>query len=205
MEAEFGNHIGLARIGVVALVYFVTIFIGHWCIAPVMEKLNRDKNPFRKQGTKIEEAYARKQSGILGIIERALYLTAFLAGWIGFIGIWITLKTVVKWKQWNEENGRVFFNNFLIGSGLNLLYSFCGFLMIQYATSPHQFKFFPLNIIVWLLVLSAPYIITCVINCCCLNSLVSPDNSNIMPSGKSEIFQEKTEMVIKSETTKISN
>ncbi len=73
---------------------------------------------------------------IVGHIERVLYFFAIYSGFTEFIAVWLALKVAGKWARWetgttdNDEEkrdiGRVFYNTFLIGSGLSLGYAFVG-------------------------------------------------------------------------------
>lgn len=73
---------------------------------------------------------------IVGHIERGLYFFAILLGFEEFIAAWLVLKVAGKWVRWeqgtktnNEEKediGRVFYNTFLIGSGLSVGFAFVG-------------------------------------------------------------------------------
>lgn len=64
----------------------------------------------------------------VGIVERILYTSSFLVGQSGFVAVWFGLKGISGWKRW-EEN-RKLFQVFLIGSGLSLMYSYVGYLVI---------------------------------------------------------------------------
>ena len=67
-------------------------------------------------------------SAVLGAVEGALYLGAFLYGKPEFIALWLGLKTVVKWRHWEYDVpvgkptrwilGRNAYNLFLVGNGL---------------------------------------------------------------------------------------
>ncbi len=61
----------------------------------------------------------------LGIIERILYTTVLIMGYWQWIGLWLTLKTVVKWDYWKDKN-RDYYNIFLIGNGLSVFFGFLG-------------------------------------------------------------------------------
>jgi hypothetical protein len=55
-----------------------------------------------------------------------------------FIGVWLALKVAGQWKRWSEGvrvgerevDARVFYNIFLIGSGLSIAYSIVGAQLI---------------------------------------------------------------------------
>ena len=167
----------------IIIVYLIVIFLGHLCLTKLMKKLNYDENPFYQlnQINVIDihkkEIFSQKQSGLLGIVERALYLIAFQFGWLAFIGLWLSFKTVVKWSRWNEKDGRIFFNNFLIGNGFNLVYAFSGFQAIHYVkflylSKIHHHSNLCLQlIIIWLIFLLLPYLLTFLINCFCFRKL----------------------------------
>ncbi len=66
------------------------------------------------------------QVGILGAIERFLYLTSILVGKPEFIAVWLTLKTVyTSWARKKTEY-RGYYNNFIIGNGLSIIFSVSG-------------------------------------------------------------------------------
>ena len=74
-----------------------------------------------------------KKPGILtlpmGIVERVLYTTAFLANAPTLVGFWIALKVATKWGMWTKENRRGPYNIFLIGTALSLLLSYLGAIL----------------------------------------------------------------------------
>ena len=64
---------------------------------------------------------------IVGIVERFLYVSAFLVDEPTFVIAWLALKVAGQWGRWTEkENGRNVFSIFLIGSGLSVAYGFAG-------------------------------------------------------------------------------
>ena len=81
--------------------------------------------------------------GIVGYVERLLYIIAFSMGQPIFIGIWLTLKTAARWEEWTKPDpekipGRATYNVFLVGSGLSILYAFIGWQLI-YLGSEHEY------------------------------------------------------------------
>jgi hypothetical protein len=77
---------------------------------------------------------------LIGVIERTLYVASLQMGKPEFIGVWLALKVAGQWKRWetsgsiagNIVEGRVFYNIFLIGSGLSVAYAVGGAKMIEY-------------------------------------------------------------------------
>jgi hypothetical protein len=74
---------------------------------------------------------------LVGLVERPLYVAAFLANEPAFVGIWLGLKVAGGWKGWQEDiqpndhtkkkiPGRTIFNVMLIGSALSLAYGWVG-------------------------------------------------------------------------------
>ena len=74
-----------------------------------------------------------KYSHILGMLERALYLFAWVLGYPNFIVVWLGFKVASKWKLWAGEygkeeekgnfDGRARFQIFLIGNAMTLLWT----------------------------------------------------------------------------------
>ena len=112
------------------IVYFYGIFIGHYFINGTIKFL-WDEKPQDTSNPKYKEPYYIVQSSILGMVERSLYILTLNFIGYPFIVLWITLKTVSNWDVWKTEYGRGFFNIFLIGNGLSLLFSFCSYLVIK--------------------------------------------------------------------------
>jgi hypothetical protein len=68
-------------------------------------------------------------SWLVGLVERALYMTAFMVGAWQWAGAWLALKAVVRWRAVSDahsEAGTGADNIWLIGSGLSLLIAFLG-------------------------------------------------------------------------------
>ncbi len=129
---------------IVGLVY--GLLIAHFLISCLVNKFydfnKMDENGKINTRSPKRDKLARIQSATLGAIERCLYLIALLFGQIGFIPIWISLKTAVLWSKWRAKEGRRSFNNFLIGNGLNLFFSFVSFAMIHLSIHIEKTKSF---------------------------------------------------------------
>ena len=139
-------------------------FIYHYPIEGITNKLYEIMRRKKYQ-------YGKMQASILGIIERFLYLISFLLDFPEFIGIWFTLKMVVKWKSWSTVEGRQLFNNFLIGNGISILFSIC-------ALQIYRSTFIENNCESWILMvfyLSIPFLLFISIKLLFLNKL---NNSN---------------------------
>jgi len=65
----------------------------------------------------------------LGIVERFLYMVAFIYGIYAWVLVWLTLKTAIKYQRWEKGDKRGAYNAFLIGSGLNILFGVIGALI----------------------------------------------------------------------------
>lgn len=146
-----------------SIVFLVVIFLGHCSIKGLMVQLHI-KNPYGIKPNENEKEYALMQSGVLGIFERPFFLACFFEGWFIVIGFWLTLKSIVLWKKWEEKNGRVFFNNFLIGNCINLIYSVFGFFALHFLKPIDSFKQINVNqIIIFIFLLFFPYIVTWIV------------------------------------------
>jgi hypothetical protein len=82
---------------------------------------------------------------LVGVLERILYVSAWLFGAVEFIGIWLALKVAGGWKAWSEGRdlpgdkpnkkvtvpGRYILNVFLLGNGLSIMGALAGVLLIE--------------------------------------------------------------------------
>jgi len=72
--------------------------------------------------------------GLVGLVERALYVTALLLGMPAFVLVWLALKLVADWRierHWGESPQLVH-GVFFVGSGLSLLYAAAGWLIVRF-------------------------------------------------------------------------
>ena len=78
---------------------------------------------------------------VVGTIERALYVAAFLADEPTFVGIWLGLKVAGGWDRWSKNSplkdgrkvaGRSIFNIMLIGSAVSVAWSWVAASMIRF-------------------------------------------------------------------------
>ncbi len=118
--------------------YFYSIVIGALIIYPIThlmwETLRIQSGQEASDGSLHPNEW---QTIIIGIIERALYLTSITIGRPEFIALWLTLKTVSQSKRWSKDDvGRAVYNNFLVGNGLSILFSFVGAGFIYWTTGP---------------------------------------------------------------------
>lgn len=60
----------------------------------------------------------------LGIVERSVYVTAFLLNAVVFVLAWLVFKAVSKWRDWSNHRG--LFNGFAIGTVLSLFFGVGG-------------------------------------------------------------------------------
>lgn len=127
--------------------YFFAVIIGHFFIDIVVDKL------WRLSGwkDKSDELTRPKnwQSGIVGVVERTLIVSAFLVGWPQFIALWFALRIGGSYRDWSEGRkdyaghkkieGPAIFNIFLIGTGLSLGYAFVGLKIIELLKNSNVF------------------------------------------------------------------
>ena len=85
-----------------------------------------DPQKIEKLNLKIPDPYFRWTSFLVGILERIIYTTSVLTGLLSFIPVWLALKAISQWINWEIENGRAMFNIFLIGTGLSIFYGTFG-------------------------------------------------------------------------------
>ena len=81
---------------------------------------------------------------ILGILERVLYMAAFLYGKGEVVGLWFVLRSAGGWSRWADGfkdpqdgkkhvPGRTIFNTFCIGFATSLLFALGCYLCLQWA------------------------------------------------------------------------
>lgn len=120
--------------------YAWAIVVGHVVVSRVVGKM-WDWLPINKQDrNRLRPKELTWHAGVVGMLERALYVTALVMGQGSFIGIWLALKVAGQWKGWtatgNEDkdgggpSGRAVYNIFLIGTALSLLYAVVGYGLI---------------------------------------------------------------------------
>lgn len=106
--------------------YFFGIFIAHFFISYIINQLWE-----LIQNNQRESSWL---PGIVGWIERVLFIIAIQNSAYGFIGIWLALKVAAQWKKWKdkEQNGRIAYNIFIIGSGLSVIFAIVGAKLIDW-------------------------------------------------------------------------
>jgi len=139
----------------IAIGYSFAVVVGHFAIQRVVDSLWRAIGWMPSAYDERPEYY---QPRLVGIIERTLYVASLQMGEPEFIGVWLALKVAGQWKRWGEEatiagrkvEGRVFYNIFLIGSGLSVAYAVGGAQMIGYFQRSRllYFAILPLAILV---------------------------------------------------------
>ncbi len=116
----------------------------------------------------------------LGMVERALYIASIQLGFVYVIAVWLALKGVGEWRDWDTRDqkgqepdtesttkptrdrvpGRAIFNNFLIGSGLSLAYAIAAAVMLKHWPSAPAFwapgAVLAGNVLLWIFVVVAP-------------------------------------------------
>jgi len=107
----------------------------------------------------IERPYAYT-AVIVGSVERTLYFFAILLGFGEFVAVWLALKVAGKWARWEKDEkkdgkyGRVFYNIFLVGSGISLGFAFSGVNLVYLLDEESSIWWLaPIAIIVGLVIL----------------------------------------------------
>jgi len=79
--------------------------------------------------------------GLVGLVERCLFLLALSVGQPAFLGLWLTLKVAAQWKHWNDPEvevgeatvpGRAIFQVFLLGNALSIYFAFAAFWVMSW-------------------------------------------------------------------------
>lgn len=113
-----------------------SVVVGDFLIHRIVNKLWHPTR-WREDPTVRPFAYTPR---LVGIVERNLYYFAFIMGYPEFIPIWLALKVAGQWGRWEEDfplgkdrlPGRIFYNFFLIGTGLSIAYAVVGAVIKKY-------------------------------------------------------------------------
>lgn len=117
--------------------------------------------------TEVADNNRRRDLGCwVGIIERVLFVSAFLIEEPEFIGVWLALKVAGGWQAWGEDRkvywvngqtknyvtvlGRHVFNIFLIGNGLSVLNSLVGARLVLWLTQCQMGKVYTISVLTFL-------------------------------------------------------
>lgn len=114
----------LKTLGYISIGVIYTLALGHFAIKYTIDQLWVIAAQHRPDNWRI-------LTSLQGIVERALYMSAWILDKPEFIGFWIALKVASNWKKWSEKLG---FDVFLIGTALTVGYSFVGVKLIDYLT-----------------------------------------------------------------------
>ena len=86
------------------------------------------------------------RAGVVGLVERTLYTTAFLLAFPEFIAVWLALKVAGQWERWKQDwsskgrsdelkakkdTSRAMYSGYLLGNALSIAFGVTGALMIQ--------------------------------------------------------------------------
>jgi hypothetical protein len=116
----------------VASGYFFAVIVGHVFIKWLVEYLWRLEYG---QVPQREQRPSPHLPPLVGFVERTLYVAALQFSQAEFIAVWLALKVAGQWKRWEEGHGevsgRVFFNIFLVGSGLSIAFAVAGARLID--------------------------------------------------------------------------
>jgi hypothetical protein len=120
--------------------YLFAIFVGHvwprWPLSdPLWERFGR-----KRDDADVNPEHDSLVGRVVGLVERPLYVAAFVAGEPTFVGIWLGIKVAGGWKYWAEPwdipngpkvSGRSTFNIMLIGSAVSVAYAWVGADLIR--------------------------------------------------------------------------
>ncbi len=125
--------------------YAIAIVLGHILVKPTVDAMW--VAVYGKETLKRLKSKNRWLTGVLGCVERTLYVACISAGHAGFIAVWLGLKLVGNWRFLGQSNpkdtadpsvpGTVDLNLLLVGSALSLAYGALGAQLIEW-TSQHE-------------------------------------------------------------------
>jgi hypothetical protein len=100
---------------------FIAVFGGAFIQWAIIEKAiwgrhaKKHKMPRKENGS---------LSWLVGMLERVVYVICLVGAAREWIAVWLTLKTIVKWKGWKEDART--FNIYLIGNIISIILSLLG-------------------------------------------------------------------------------
>ena len=129
--------------------FFYSAVVGHIFIYLLSKQLHSsvraDPNLSANVNPKVLEFNKKwsRHPQMVGFLERILFTAAILEGRLEFIGFWVILKSVARWKIWADTNqvgsdwamglhGRLVFNIFLICTAFSIAYAFVGAKIIEW-------------------------------------------------------------------------
>jgi hypothetical protein len=108
--------------------FLYAVVLGHFCVYYIARRLNdliRTNISYTSWWRLTPYA-----STLLGILERSVYLVAFLTDNIIVVGFWLGLKLAAGIKRWDSEGGRTAFNVWLIGNLVSIIFALIASLAI---------------------------------------------------------------------------
>jgi hypothetical protein len=119
--------------------YLFSVVVGHFLVYKLIEALWMNLG-WKAGGEKDALRPVPEHPAMVGLLERALYTSAWQLGKPEFIGLWLAVKVVGNWKGWSVDaepggrrlSGRSIFNLFLIGNGFSIAYGVVGALLIKW-------------------------------------------------------------------------
>lgn len=123
------------------VVAYLLVILAHYPMKGISDRLwgvvgldKRNRRQFRPQVW---------TAGVLGVVERPLYLAALQALKPQFIGVWLAFKAAGTWQTWTQGielsnrpvkkiEGGTILARFLIGNGLSIACSAVAWKIIQY-------------------------------------------------------------------------
>ena len=107
--------------------FVFSVLVGHLTISIAMNEI------WRAVGVDPRTRPLKWMPAALGLLERALFTAAILVGQAGFIGVWLGVKTVARYRSWGDHlaettsvSEREIFSVFLLGQGLSIGFAAAG-------------------------------------------------------------------------------
>jgi hypothetical protein len=121
--------------------YVFAVVVGHFCVSYIVSDLWRGVGWSSEADSGVRPA--PHLPGLVGIVERTLFVASFQLQKSEFIGIWLALKVAGQWRRWQEEIGategkagaRTVYNIFLIGCGFSIAYAVVGAQLISFVAA----------------------------------------------------------------------
>jgi hypothetical protein len=121
--------------------YILATVGAHFIISPIMEYM------WRSAGSRPVDRPRAWHSKLLGMIERAMFVGSIQLKKPEFIGVWLVFKVASQWARWadaktagqksksGEAHGREFYNIFLFGNALSIVFAAVCAMMIKWLSA----------------------------------------------------------------------
>lgn len=123
--------------------YFFAVCVGTFSIdlirRPAMKYLEETQETYKSEN---RDKLLFLLGDVIGVVERIVYVSAFIADQAAFVAVWLGVKIALSFKRYEERfSGREMYNVFTLGALLSLGYAFIGWKLTEWCANPcHTYR-----------------------------------------------------------------